>query len=246
MPEQFPEEERREPIVSVVIQDGMRQLQDVLLQSVLEEVKEDLDALMREFEHEEAHQGLDHLGSDDPVLPLIAQWLCYRICRSNLFSADPNCKKEIKNNSSVVTDMRKKHDLTGTCCKDRMRYILEAMYPERIQIKLTTGDGEEAGRQWDFDKRPCLGCAHFHDRHHSIEAHAKKHGEMDANIEALGRFWASIGTMIKANAAITIGEAIGEGPAFQCRAENCGKIFATKTNLTRHCSQDHPGEKRNG
>jgi hypothetical protein len=37
----------------------------------------------------------------------------------------------------------------------------------------------------------------------------------------------------------------GEGPALQFGAQDCRKIFAAKTNLTRQDSQDHPGEKRN-
>jgi hypothetical protein len=54
----------------------------------------------------------------------------------------------------------------------------------------------------------------------------------------------SIRKMIKVNAAITIREAIEEGPVFQCEAEDCGKIFATKRNLTCDYSQDHPGKTR--
>jgi hypothetical protein len=63
-------------------------------------------------------------------------------------------------------------------------------------------------------------------------------------MQVLGWLSDSIRTMIQANAAITIREAIGEGPALQCEAEDRGKIFATKANLIRDYSQDHPGDKR--
>jgi hypothetical protein len=85
-----------------------------------------------------------------------------------------------------------------------------------------------------------VGCDYFHGKHHSVEVHDKKHKEMDANMQMLGWFWGSVRTMIQANAAITIREAIGEGSVFQCGAEDCEKIFASKTNLSRHYSQDHP------
>jgi hypothetical protein len=42
--------------------------------------------------------------------------------------------------------------------------------------------------------------------------------------------------MIQAKAAIITREVIGEGPVFQCGSEDCGKIFATKINLTRRDS----------
>jgi hypothetical protein len=57
------------------MQDRMRQFQTVLFQNMLEEVKESLEALRREFEDEEVHQGLNGLGRDDPVLVRIAQGL---------------------------------------------------------------------------------------------------------------------------------------------------------------------------
>jgi hypothetical protein len=79
-----------------------------------------------------------------------------------------------------------------------------------------TGDKKIADRQWDFERCPCVGRDYFYKRHHSAEAHAKKHKEMDANIQALARFSSSIRTMTKANAAVTIREAIGEDSVFQC------------------------------
>jgi hypothetical protein len=68
---------------------------------------------------------------------------------------------------------------------------------------------------------------------------------MYAKIQTLGWFWGSVRMMIQTNAATTIREAIGEGPVFQCRVEDCGKIFATKTKLTRHYSQDYLRKKKN-
>jgi hypothetical protein len=68
---------------------------------------------------------------------------------------------------------------------------------------------------------------------------------MYANMQALGWFWGSIRKMIQANPATTIREAIGEESVFQFGAQDCRKVFATKTNLIRDHAQDHLREKRN-
>jgi hypothetical protein len=101
-----------------------------------------------------------------------------------------------------------------------MPLFLEGLYPRRIQIKLITGKREEADRPWDVEKCPCVECHCSHDKYHSVEVHAKKYRERNANIITLRWFWGSIRTMIKANATTTIRDAIGEGPVLQCGAED--------------------------
>jgi hypothetical protein len=56
-----------------------------------------------------------------------------------------------------------------------------------------TGAREEVDRSWDVERGPCMGCDYFHDKYHSSETDAKRHKEMDANIQALGWFWAQSG-----------------------------------------------------
>jgi hypothetical protein len=123
MPEEFRQEERRVPVVSDIIQDRMHRLQGVLLQITMEETKEGLEALMRDFAQGVVHQGLDDLKPEDPVLFLIGQRLCHRVCRSDLFCSDPSFQKKIKNNSDLLMHFNKKHDMTGTCCKDLKRHF---------------------------------------------------------------------------------------------------------------------------
>jgi hypothetical protein len=132
---------------------------------------------MREFAREVVHQRFDELGPHDRVRRLILQELCHQICRSDLFCSDPKCKKEIKSNPAFVTHLNKKHDVTDTCCKDLMRHFLEGLYPARLHIKLMTADGENADRQCDVERCPCLACDYFHDKDHSVEVHPRKHAE---------------------------------------------------------------------
>jgi hypothetical protein len=51
---------------------------------------------------------------------------------------------------------------------------------------LIRGQREDAARQWDVERCPCLGCDYFHNKHYSIEGYAKKHEEMHANMKPVG------------------------------------------------------------
>jgi hypothetical protein len=55
------------------------------------------------------------------------------------------------------------------------------------------GDEAIPDRQWDVERCPGLGCDYFHEKRHSVQVQAKKHKEMDANIQALGWFWGRSG-----------------------------------------------------
>jgi hypothetical protein len=77
--EEFPQEERRVPVLNDLIQDHMRRLQEVLLQTTMEERKEGFEAVMRDFIQGVVHQGLDDLRPEYPVLLLIGEGLSHRI-----------------------------------------------------------------------------------------------------------------------------------------------------------------------
>jgi hypothetical protein len=51
--------------------------------------------------------------------------------------------------------------------------------------------------------------------------------------------------MVQMNPEVTIPEAFGEGPVFQCKGRNCNKSFKTERNLNNRYSHDHPEVKRN-
>jgi hypothetical protein len=125
---------------------------------MMEERKEGLEALMRDFAQGVVHQGLDNLRPEDPVSFLIAQRLWPRVCRLDLFCPDSGSQKKIKNKSDMLTHLSKKHDITGTCCKDLMRHFLEGLYPERINIMRMMGDEAIPDRQWDVERCPGVGC----------------------------------------------------------------------------------------
>jgi hypothetical protein len=92
---------------------------------------------------------------------------------------------------------------------------------------------------------PFPGCDYFQEKHQNMEVHIKNHENLWTNMQSLGWFWGSVRTMLQANPGITIRDAFGEGPMFQCNHPDCGKLFATEINLNRYYSHDHAGEKRN-
>jgi hypothetical protein len=113
--------------------------------------------------------------------------------------------------SGLLRHLDKKHELTDVCCKDLMRHFIHGLYPGRINVVFKTGDRVTVSRLWDVERCPCLGCDYFHNRHYNAKIHAKRHKEMNVNMEALGWFWDSARTLLQKNWRITIREAIGEG-----------------------------------
>jgi hypothetical protein len=80
-----------------------------------------------------------------------------------------------------------------------------------------------------------------------VEEHIrKKHNEMVKDIKALGWFWGTIHTMIKANPWTTIVEVLGRVSFFECRMEGCGLPFQTETALAHHFSQIHAAYTQEG
>jgi hypothetical protein len=77
--------------------DQVNCLGEVLLLDDLEEAKTSLEALVQEFAgNEQQPQSSVYLGPDVPILLLIIQGLCHRICKKDLFCPYPKCKAGIK------------------------------------------------------------------------------------------------------------------------------------------------------
>jgi hypothetical protein len=69
----------------------MRRVQEVLLQITVEKTKEGSEALMRDFAQGVVHQRLDDVRAEDLVPLRIAQGLCHRVRRSDLFCPESSC-----------------------------------------------------------------------------------------------------------------------------------------------------------
>jgi hypothetical protein len=240
----FPQEAGRERVISDMVQDRMCRLRRVLTQE-LEVTKVHLEALLQEFQQHREDLRIKDLKLDDPVLLLIAQGACHRACRTDRFCPHQGCNAKLRNDPELLTHLNKKHEELDTGCRDLMRHYLQGMCPSQIHIKLKIGE-EIVDRQWDVERCPYPGCDYFHLTHSSVAIHIKAaHTTMYANIQKLGWFWGSIRTMLKKNGETTIREAIGESQVVRCCTADCGKIFATHTNLNRHYSHDHLGQRMN-
>jgi hypothetical protein len=132
------------------------------------------------------------LGQDVPILFLIVQGLCDRICRKDLFCPSPKCTAEIKSVSGLSAHLDRKHELSDVCCKDLMRCFIHGLDPGRINVILKTREGLTVNRLCDVARCPCLGLHDFHNRHYNVESQSKVQKETYVNTEALGWFWDTI------------------------------------------------------
>jgi hypothetical protein len=134
-------------VINDNIQIRMHCLRQVLLLEALEEAGGRLEDLMQECVQEREHLEVEEaFRLDAPVLLLIAQGAWYRICRKDLLCPFTDCEDKINSTLGLLTHLNKKHDLTGLCCKDHMRHLLDRPCPRKIHTRLKAGDGEIATR----------------------------------------------------------------------------------------------------
>jgi hypothetical protein len=65
------------------------------------------------------------------------------------------------------------------------------------------------------------------------------HKSMANDIKQLGWFWGTIHTMMKLKPKMTIAEALGEGPFWECTMEKCHLPFQSEKALRLHFTQSH-------
>jgi hypothetical protein len=140
----------------------MDQLRDVLTMQSIDDAKENLKRLLQRFADTPDIPRLEgDLGPDDPVLLLVAQARCERICRAGLFCPFQGCRKQLKSNADLLTNLNKKHDLEDRCCRDLMHHFLNRLCPANVYIVLRTHGSETVDRHWDVERRPLPDCGYF-------------------------------------------------------------------------------------
>jgi hypothetical protein len=237
---EMPPEIRRRVVVSQGLQIRMDQLRDVLTMVDVKDAAQNLERLLQSFAGNPDVPRLEgDLGPNDPVLLLMAQAKCERICRTELFCPFPNCHKAIRSNANLLTHLNRKHDLTNQCCKDLMHHFLFRLCPTEIYVTLRTPDGAAVDRRWDVERCPFLGCDYFQTSRSCVEKYVLTHGDLSENMKALGWFWGSMRTILRTRPDATIADTLGEGPVFECGEPNCGRMFAKLRNLNQHCGAEH-------
>jgi hypothetical protein len=74
----------------------------------------------------------------------------------------------------------------------------------------------------------------------------QKYVEMVKDIKTLGCFWGTLHTMMKANARMTIAEALGGGEFRECRMDGCHLPFQSMTAVRYHFAKSHAGDIQAG
>jgi hypothetical protein len=62
---------------------------------------------------------------------------------------------------------------------------------------------------------------------------------MKSNIDLLGWFWGITKSNIAVNPYTTIGDLLKRSEAYQCMADNCGRIFSSEQGLRSHFTTKH-------
>jgi hypothetical protein len=166
-------------MVSEDLQIRMNQFQEALIMEDINDATENLEKFLQDFaDTPQIPRFEGDLSLDDPVLLLIAQARCERICRTELFCPFPECHEPIRSNGALSTHLNRKHDLPNQYCRDPMHHFLHRMCPTEIYVMLRTPGGETVDRRWDMERCPFLVCEYFQERRCCVEKHVLKHVDL--------------------------------------------------------------------
>jgi hypothetical protein len=137
------------------------------------------------------------------------------------------------------------HSFDHEKCTDIIQFFIEQMLD--IQLKTCLFTIDETGHKEIVQTHETLErcylphCTSAHSSHNSLITHIKnvKHREMKSNIDLLGWFWGITKSNIAVNPYTTIGDLLKRSEAYQCMADNCGRIFSSEQGLRSHFTSKH-------
>jgi hypothetical protein len=104
-----------------------------------DEIKEKLEELLHATQEAEvAPNDTIPINLDTPMVVLLAQYRCFRICRKEVFCPAERCEKAFGDIGKLATHLRKAHSATAQATSDMVRYFIQNMLAERIHGKLIT------------------------------------------------------------------------------------------------------------
>jgi hypothetical protein len=155
--------------------------------------QEELEALMKEFEEDEieVNEQSEYLSLERPILELLAQSRCFRICRRELFCPDENCiqTKKFKSLGQLTNHMQSEHGATKEETADMFRYFIQRMLPMEIEMKVMTNEEREVKRDWNYCRCHFPGCTYINTKAYMVDSHVRAlHKEMKKDMKKLGWF----------------------------------------------------------
>jgi hypothetical protein len=171
--------------------------------------QEELETLLKEFEEDEigVNEQSEYLSLERPILQLLAQSRCFRICRRDLFCPDESCiqTKKFKSLGQLTNHMQSEHGATKEETADMFRYLIQGMLPMEIERKVMTNEERVVKRDWNFCRCHFPGCTDINTKAYMVDSHVRGlHDEMKKDMKTLGWFWGTLHTMIKENPKMTI------------------------------------------
>jgi hypothetical protein len=229
------------------VTDRARDIGEILREKDLSRVSEKLEDILERLRsnpvppHERMKQSLE-----DPILMILVQNNCHNICRNKVFCPAPECQAEPKREAALMTHIRHKHPLRGETVKhqDAVRYFIAAMFPEILETRLETLEGQRLKRDWNVERCHIPGCDFLQEKHTSVENHVKKMHKKQEDINELGWFWGILRAAIQTNPFTTVREMLNDGELYQCGVQGCDALFASEGSIKQHFSQKHSDETR--
>jgi hypothetical protein len=191
------------------------------------------------------------ISLETPLIYALVQSKANAICRKSIFCPIDECPRVINTIPMLSNHLHSIHRFEHDKCTDMIQFFIEQMFDRQFQTYLFTID--ETGHEETVQTHELLErcyhphCRSVHSNHNSLISHMKnqKHREMKSNIDLLGWFWGIMKSNLVANPYTTIQDLLKTSEAYQCTADNCGRIFSSIQGLRTHFTSKHNMEDSN-
>jgi hypothetical protein len=91
-----------------------------------------------------------------PIVVLLSQYRCFRICRKEIFCPAESCRKTFTDMGKLVLHLRKQHAASTEATSDMIRYFIAKMLPQKIHGKVVrTTQGQDIILPMDYEGTHC-------------------------------------------------------------------------------------------
>jgi hypothetical protein len=224
-----------------------RELTDILLEGDLQVARERLEDMLSKMKDDPIPAERKKPQTlEDPVMIVLAQNDCHRICRSEIFCPYSECNKEFRSQTALMQHIRNQHSLNGETvrCPDSIRYYIARMFTDQVVTSICTEEGVRIEREWDVERCHFPNCRFVHEDHQNVKGHAKRIHQNDDAVKNLGWFWGTLRDIIKEKKRASVKQVLNDGEVLQCGIKKCGKIFEKEVTMNKHFAKMHSEETK--
>jgi hypothetical protein len=220
-----------------------RKLADILMEEDLDLTGTRLEEMLKDIRENPIPEERRKIQSwGDPLLVVLVQNRCDRICRDKIFCPHEGCLVKIRSVDKLMEHIKSSHKLHGeeVKCPDPIRYFIATMFEDILETTVWTEDGNrKSGEKFSIEKCYVSGCQYLHQTHASVRQHAAKQHKNNQDTNSLGWFWGTLRTIIRENPRITVREMFKDGMMYKCEMPRCGLKFHTEDAVRKHFAKIH-------